>query len=124
MGKTVMVVDDAASIRQTVGYSLQEAGFDIIEAENGEEALNRLNEQKMDLIVCDVNMPVMDGITFLKKLKSDEAYASHRFTPLIMLTTEAGEDMKEEGRKSGAKVWMVKPFKPEELIEAAKKLVR
>ncbi len=123
MGKLVMIVDDAAAIRQTVGYSLQEAGFDIIEAENGQDALSRLDEQKMDLIVCDVNMPVMDGIAFLKKLKSDDSYASHRFTPIIMLTTEAGEDMKEEGKRSGAKVWMVKPFKPEQLIDAAKKLL-
>lgn len=124
MGKVIMVIDDAAAIRQSVGYALQEAGFEVVEAEHGEDALKKLKGKKMDLIVCDVNMPVMDGITFLKKLKNDEEYSAHRFTPTIMLTTEAGQDSKEEGKKAGAKVWMVKPFKPEQLIDAIKKLIK
>ncbi len=124
MGKVVMIVDDAAAIRQSVGYSLQESGFDVIEAKDGKDALNALNKQNVDLIICDVNMPVMDGIELLKTIKNEEAYASHRFTPIIMLTTEAGEDRKEEGKKAGAKVWMVKPFKPEELLDAVKKLIK
>ena len=123
MGKVIMVIDDAAAIRQSVGYSLQEAGFDVVEAVHGEDALKKLKGLNVDLIVCDVNMPVMDGITFLKKIKNEEEYSAFRFTPIIMLTTEAGQDSKEEGKKSGAKVWMVKPFKPEQLIDVVKKLI-
>ena len=123
MGKVIMVIDDAAAIRQSVGYSLQEAGFDVVEAVHGEDALKKLKSLNVDLIVCDVNMPVMDGITFLKKIKNEEEYSAFRFTPIIMLTTEAGQDSKEEGKKSGAKVWMVKPFKPEQLIDVVKKLI-
>ncbi|MCU0822996.1 MAG: response regulator [Spirochaetes bacterium] len=123
MGKVIMIIDDAAAIRQSVGYSLQEAGFDVIEAEHGEDALKKLKSMKVDLIVCDVNMPVMDGLTFLRKIKNEDEYAAFRFAPIIMLTTESGQDSKEEGKKFGAKVWMVKPFKPEQLIDAVKKLI-
>ncbi len=123
MDKTVMVIDDAASIRQVVGYTLTDAGYTVIEAENGSDALGKLKGLKIDLFVCDVNMPEMDGISFLKTIKNDEKYSSFKFTPIIMLTTEAGDDKKEEGRKAGAKAWMVKPFKPEMLLNAVKKLV-
>ena len=124
MGNTVMIVDDAAAIRQSVGYSLQESGFEVIEAVDGKDALSKLDKQKVDLMICDVNMPEMDGITLLKTVKQDDKYSSHRFTPIIMLTTESGEDRKEEGKKYGAKIWMVKPFKPEQLIDAVKKLIK
>ncbi len=124
MGKTVMIVDDAAAIRQSVGYSLQESGYELIEAVDGKDDLGKLDNQKVELMICDVNMPEMDGITLLKTIKQDEKYSSHRFTPIIMLTTEAGEDRKEEGKKAGAKVWMVKPFKPEQLIDVVKKLIK
>ncbi len=124
MGKIVMIVDDAAAIRQSVGYSMQESGFEVIEAGDGKDALGKLDKQKVDLIICDVNMPEMDGISLLKTIKEDEKYSSHRFTPIIMLTTEAGEDRKEEGKKAGAKIWMVKPFKPEQLIDVVKKLIQ
>ena len=124
MGKTVMIVDDAAAIRQSVGYSLQESGFEVVEAVDGKDALGKLDKQKLDLIICDVNMTEMDGLTMLKTIKSDDTYSSYRFIPIIMLTTEAGEDRKEEGKKAGAKVWMVKPFKPEQLVDAVKKLIK
>ena len=123
MGKTILVVDDAQSVRQAVGFTLQEEGYDIVEAEDGVDALNKLDGQHVDMIVCDVNMPNMDGITFVQKLTSDAAYASYKFTPLIMLTTESGEDKKAEGKKAGAKAWLVKPFKHEQLVSAVKKLM-
>ena len=124
MGKKVMIVDDAAAIRQTVGFTLQEEGYEVVEAADGKEALGKLQQSEVDLIICDVNMPEMDGISLIKTLKGDDAYEAHKFTPLIMLTTETGEDRKEEGKKAGAKVWMVKPFKPEQLIETVKKLIK
>jgi len=123
MGKTILVVDDAPSIRQAVGFSLQEAGYDVLEAENGQDALEKLGCHQFDMIVCDVNMPVMDGISFLKKLANDATYSSFKFTPIIMLTTESGADMKAEGKKAGAKAWMVKPFKHEDLLSSIKKLI-
>lgn len=123
MSKTILVVDDTASVRQAVGFTLQEAGYEIVEAEDGMDALDKLDGQKLDIIVCDVNMPRMDGITFLEKITTDDAYASYRFIPLIMLTTESGEDKKAIGKKLGARAWMVKPFKHEQLLSAIKKLI-
>lgn len=123
MSKTILVIDDATSVRMSVAMSLQEEGYDILEAVNGEDALSRLDGRNIDMMICDVNMPKMDGITFLRTIKNDKAYSSYKFTPIIMLTTEAGDDKKEEGKKAGAKAWLVKPFKPDKLIESVKKLV-
>lgn len=120
MAKTIMVVDDSASIRQVVGLTLKKAGYDIIEACDGSDAMGKLTGQKINLIVCDVNMPNMDGISFLKSLKGT---ASHKFTPVIMLTTESQESKKQEGKLAGARAWVVKPFKPEQMLEAVSKLV-
>ncbi|MFH0975907.1 MAG: response regulator [Spirochaetota bacterium] len=124
MGKLILIVDDTEAIRMSVGFILQEEGYELVEAKNGQEALDKLNSsKKVDLILCDVNMPVMDGIEFLRNIKRNEAYSSFKFTPIIMLTTEAGEDKKAEGRELGAKAWIVKPFKPEQLVKAVKQLV-
>lgn len=124
MGKTIMIVDDTEAIRMSVGFTLQEEGYDIVEAKNGQEALDKLKgANKIDLILCDVNMPVMDGIEFLRNMKTNDSYSSVKFTPIIMLTTEAGEDKKNEGKELGAKAWIVKPFKPEQLIKAVKTLL-
>lgn len=120
MGKTVMVVDDSASIRQVMSLTLAKAGYDVMEACDGSDALGKLSGQKVNLIVCDVNMPNMDGITFLKSLKDKPAY---KFTPVIMLTTESQESKKQEGKAAGAKAWVVKPFKPEQMLEAVSKLI-
>lgn len=120
MSKTIMVIDDSASIRQVVKFTLSTAGYNIIEACDGKDALNKLIGQRINLIVCDVNMPNMDGITFLKNLKS---LPSHKFTPVIMLTTESQESKKQEGKLAGARAWVVKPFKPEQMIEAVSKLI-
>ncbi|WP_061240174.1 response regulator [Ectopseudomonas composti] len=120
MGKTVLIVDDSASIRQVVSITLKGAGYDVIEGCDGKDALNKLDGRKVHLIISDVNMPNMDGITFLKNVKQLPAY---KFTPVIMLTTEAGEGKKEEGRAAGAKAWVVKPFQPAQMLTAVSKLI-
>ena len=120
MAKTIMVVDDSASLRQVVGIALKGAGYDVIEGNDGEHALGKLRGQKVHLVVCDVNMPNMDGFTFVKELKQMPDY---RFTPVIMLTTESQESKKREGQAAGAKAWVVKPFRPEVLLGAVQKLV-
>ena len=119
MAKTIMVVDDSISIRQVVGLALKQAGYDIIEGCDGRDALAKLTGQKVNLIISDVNMPNMDGISFVRELKTRPAY---KFTPVLMLTTESQEDKKEQGKAAGARAWMVKPFKPEALLAAVQKL--
>jgi two-component system, chemotaxis family, chemotaxis protein CheY len=119
MAKQIMIVDDSASIRMVVGIALRGAGYEVIEAKDGQDALNKLTGQKVNLIISDVNMPVMDGITFVKAVKQ---LASYRFTPIIMLTTESDESKKREGQAAGARAWVVKPFKPEQMLGAVQKL--
>ena len=119
MSKTIMIVDDSASVRQVVGLTLRGAGYTVIEGCNGKDALSRLTGDKVHLIISDVNRPEMDGVAFVKALKALPAY---RFTPVLMLTTESGEDKKREGQAAGAKAWMVKPFKPDILLGAVQKL--
>lgn len=120
MAKTIMVIDDSMSMRQVVGLTLKKAGYETLEASDGRDALSKLTGQKVHLMICDVNMPNMDGIAFLKAVKELPGY---KFTPIIMLTTESQEAKKQEGRAAGAKAWMVKPFKPEQLLEAVSKLI-
>ena len=120
MAKTIMVVDDSASLRQVVGIALKGAGYTVIEGCDRRDALAKLNGVKVHLIVCDVNMPNMDGITFVRELKQ---LPNYKFTPVIMLTTETQESKKREGQAAGAKAWVVKPFKPEVLLGAVQKLV-
>jgi two-component system, chemotaxis family, chemotaxis protein CheY len=119
MAKIIMVVDDSISIRQVVGLALKQAGYDVIEGCDGRDALAKLTGQKVNLIISDVNMPNMDGISFVRELKTRPAY---KFTPVLMLTTESQEDKKEQGKAAGARAWMVKPFKPEALLAAVQKL--
>lgn len=120
MAKTIMVVDDSASLRQVVGIALEGAGYSVLEGKDGKDALGKLTGQKVHLIISDVNMPNLDGIGFLKAVKQMPAY---RFTPVLMLTTESAEAKKAEGQAAGAKAWMVKPFRPEALLNAVQKLV-
>ncbi|CAG2137214.1 response regulator [Cupriavidus plantarum] len=120
MAKTILIVDDSSSVRQVVGIALKGAGYAVIEACDGRDALAKLTGQKVHLIISDVNMPNMDGITFLKAVKALPAY---RFTPVIMLTTESQEAKKREGQLAGAKAWVVKPFQPPTLLGAVEKLV-
>jgi two-component system, chemotaxis family, chemotaxis protein CheY len=120
MAKTILLVDDSASVRQVAGIALRRAGYETLEASNGKEGLAVLDGAKPNLIISDVNMPVMNGIEFLKAVK---AHPTSKFTPVIMLTTEAGDDMKQQGRAAGAKAWIVKPFQPQTLIDAVAKLI-
>ena len=120
MAKTVLIVDDSASLRQVVSIALKGAGYDVLEGCDGQDALKKFDGRKVHLVVSDVNMPNMDGISFLKAMKQLPAY---RFTPVIMLTTEAGEDKKKEGQAAGAKAWVVKPFQPAQMLAAVAKLI-
>lgn len=120
MAKTILIVDDSSSLRQVVSISLKGAGYDIIEACDGKDALSKLNGQKIHLIISDVNMPNMDGITFVSEAKKLPAY---KFTPVIMLTTESQEAKKQAGQAAGAKAWVVKPFQPAQMLAAVSKLI-
>jgi len=119
MNTTIMVVDDSASLRQVVRIALTQAGYEVVEGSDGRDALGKLTGQKIHLIISDVNMPNMDGISFVKEVKKHPQY---RFTPIIMLTTESQESKKQEGQAAGAKAWVVKPFKPEQMLQAVSKL--
>jgi two-component system chemotaxis response regulator CheY len=119
MSKRILIVDDSASVRQVAGMALTRAGYDVVEAVDGQDGIAKLSG-KLHLIISDVNMPRLDGIGFLKAVKANAGY---KFTPVIMLTTEAGEDKKNEGRAAGAKAWIIKPFQPQTLLDAVAKLV-
>jgi two-component system chemotaxis response regulator CheY len=120
MAKTIMIVDDSASIRMVVRLTLEGEGFTVIDASDGVEALKKLNGVKIHLLITDVNMPNMDGITLVKEAKKLPAY---KFTPMMMLTTEVSDDKKTQGRNAGAKAWLVKPFQPPVLLNAVSKLI-
>lgn len=120
MTKTILVVDDSISIRQVVGMTLKGAGFNVVEAVDGKDALTKCTGDKIHLVISDVNMPNMDGITFVTELKKLAAY---RFTPVIMLTTEGAEEKKQAGKAAGAKAWVIKPFKPDQMLDAVNKLI-
>ena len=119
MAKTIMIVDDSASMRHVIAMALKSAGYDVLEGSDSKDALSKLTGQKVHLIISDVNMPTMDGITFLKSVKQHPTY---KFTPVIMLTTESEEARKREGQAAGARAWVVKPFKPTQLIDAVQRL--
>ena len=120
MAKTILIVDDSPSLRQIVSIALKGAGFDIVEASDGKVALSKLDGRKIHLVISDVNMPNMDGITFVQEMKKLAAY---KFTPVIMLTTESQEAKKREGQAAGAKAWVVKPFQPAQMLAAVAKLI-
>ena len=120
MSKTILIVDDSASLRQVVGIVLRGAGYHLLEAGDGGEGLKALDGRKVDLIISDVNMPVMDGISFVKEVKK---LPSYRFTPIMMLTTETETAKKEAGRAAGARAWMTKPFVPAQMLTAVSKLI-
>lgn len=119
MSKTVMIIDDSGSFRTVVKLALQKAGYTTVEAVDGKDAVGKLDGRKLNLIVCDVNMPNMDGLSFLKHLKTTGSY---KFTPVIMLTTESQEAKKAEGKAAGARAWITKPFQPSQLVDAVNKL--
>ncbi|MBI3229521.1 MAG: response regulator [Burkholderiales bacterium] len=123
MAKTILIVDDSASLRRVVDIALSGAGYEVIQASDGKDALAKLAKldgRKVHLIVSDVNMPNMNGIEFVTAVKKDAAY---KFTPVIMLTTEGQDEVKDQGRAAGAKAWIVKPFNPTQLLNAVQKLI-
>ncbi|MGQ5522707.1 response regulator [Chitinimonas sp. PSY-7] len=119
--KTILIVDDSPSLRQVVNLALTQAGYNVVEAGDGREGLAQLDGRRIHLIISDVNMPNMDGIAFVRAVKQLQEY---RFTPIIMLTTEAQEDKKVEGQMAGAKAWVVKPFRPDQMLRAVAKLIQ
>ena len=114
-----MIVDDSGSFRTVVKLALQKAGYTTVEAIDGKDAVGKLDGRKLNLIVCDVNMPNMDGLSFLRHLKTTGSY---KFTPVIMLTTESQDAKKAEGRAAGARAWITKPFQPSQLVDAVNRL--
>jgi len=118
--KTILAVDDSGSLRQMLSFSLKAAGYGVIEAVDGQDGLHKAKQQKVDLVLTDQNMPGMDGLSLIKALRAMKNYQS---VPILMLTTESGEDMKAMGRAAGANGWLVKPFDPARLTEVVKKLI-
>jgi len=119
MSKTVMTVDDSRTMREMVAFTLKGAGYSVVEAADGQQALNAMTGKKVDLVIADLNMPVMDGLSLIRKLRANPAY---RTLPILMLTTESDERKKAEGRAAGATGWIVKPFNPEKLISVVRKV--
>lgn len=120
MAKTILAVDDSASLRQMVSFTLKNAGYDVVEAVDGQDGLDKAKGRMVDLILTDQNMPRMDGLTLIRNLRALPQYKS---TPILMLTTESSDAMKQQGRTAGATGWLVKPFDPQKLIEVVKKVV-
>jgi two-component system, chemotaxis family, chemotaxis protein CheY len=120
MAKKALIIDDSQTMRQMVSLTLREANFDVIEAENGKDALQKATGQHLDLILTDLNMPVMDGITFIRNAR---AAANMKYVPILMLTTESQAEKKQEGKTAGATGWIVKPFDPPKLLAVIAKVV-
>jgi len=117
---TILTVDDTASMRQMISFTLHSVGHEVIQASDGQEALKVIEGKKVDLVIADINMPNMDGITLLKSLR---ALADYKFTPILMLTTESQETKRQQGKVAGATGWIVKPFNPEQLLTVVKKVL-
>lgn len=120
MSQTIMTVDDSASVRQMVSFTLKNAGYQVIEACDGQDALGKLSGP-VKMVITDLNMPNMDGITLIKNIRANPAY---KFIPIIMLTTESQATKKQDGKAAGATGWIVKPFKPEQLLAVVGKVLR
>jgi two-component system chemotaxis response regulator CheY len=120
MGKRILTADDSASIRQMVTFTLKGAGYEVVEAVDGRDALSKLNGSPIHMVITDLNMPNLDGIGLVKGIRANPAY---KFIPVILLTTESQESKKIEGRTAGATGWIVKPFKPEQLLAVIKKVL-
>ncbi len=118
--KTIMTVDDSASVRQMVTFTLRDAGYTVVEACDGKDALGKVEGQPLNMVITDLNMPNLDGIGLIRALR---AHPACKFIPIIMLTTESQAERKQEGKAAGATGWIVKPFKPEQLIAVVKKVL-
>ena len=121
MAKTFLIIDDSASMRQLIAFTIQQAGHEALLAANGREALDTLKSAKADMVITDLNMPEMDGITLIRELRS---MADYKFVPILMLTTESQVAKREEGRAAGASGWVVKPFSPEKLLAVVGKFIK
>ena len=119
--QSILAVDDSASMRQMVAFTLKGAGYNVIEAADGQEAFDKARGAKVDLVLTDQNMPKMDGITLVKNLRGLPSYNG---TPILILTTESSDEMKAKGRAAGATGWLVKPFDPGKLLDVIKKVIR
>ncbi|MBI3898640.1 MAG: response regulator [Gammaproteobacteria bacterium] len=117
---TIMTVDDTASMRQMISFTLNSVGYDVIQASDGAEALELAKTRKVDLVIADVNMPNMDGISLVQSLRALDNY---KFTPILMLTTESQQGKRDQGKRAGATGWIVKPFNPEQLVNVVKKVL-
>ncbi|ALC16263.1 chemotaxis protein CheY [Desulfuromonas soudanensis] len=111
--KKIMAVDDSPSIRQMLSFTLKQAGYEVVEAVDGKDALAKFAAENIQMLITDLNMPNMDGITLIREIRKNSA---NRFMPIIMLTTESQETKRQEGKAAGASAWIVKPFKPEQLL--------
>lgn len=120
MAKRILTVDDSTSLREMISFVIREAGYDVIEARDGQDALAKLNNSPVDMVITDLNMPVMNGIELTKSLRS---IATYKFIPIIFLTTESQVQKKEAAKEAGATGWIVKPFKPEQLLKVVKKVL-
>lgn len=118
---SILAVDDSASMRQMVSFALKNAGHDVVEAADGEDALKAAQSNKVGLVITDVNMPKMDGIALIRELR---ALPNYKFTPILMLTTESAPEKKQEGKAAGATGWLVKPFNPEQLLSTIGKVLK
>lgn len=117
MAKCILIVDDSETVRQVLQLALGNAGYQVVEAEDGFDALAKLSGSQVDMLITDLNMPNMDGLELIRKVREE---GQHRFTPIVMLTTESSEEKKKAGREAGASGWIVKPFKPEQLLKVVK----
>ena len=120
MNKTILSVDDSASIRQLVVFTLEKEGYEVVSAVDGQDALVKVKAQAVDMVITDLNMPNVDGIGLIQALRADPAF---KFTPIVMLTTESAMNKKDAGKLAGATGWIVKPFKPEQLLAVVKRLL-
>ncbi len=119
MAKKILAVDDSKTMRDMVGFTLKAAGFEVVDAEDGKDALEKLKGGKVDAVVTDLNMPNMNGFELIRALR---AMAEYKMTPILMLTTEGDDTKKQEGKSAGATGWIVKPFNPEKLVQVVKKV--
>ena len=120
MAKTVLSVDDSSAIRHMVSFTLKSAGYEVIEAADGQEGLDKARNKTVDMVLTDQNMPRMDGLTLIKNLRAIPAYKT---IPILMLTTESSEAMRAQGKASGATGWLLKPFDPQKLLEMTRKVI-
>lgn len=120
MSKTIMIVDDAVSIRGLASMTLENSGYKVIEACDGKNALDKISEQKVNMVITDINMPNMGGIELIKALKTNSRY---KFIPVVILTKENEPELKRQGQASGAKAWINKPFKPKTILNVVQKII-